>query len=992
MKKRITTIILAICMLACMITAFAADDIKEQSYEYEIAVIKGLGIMSEVAEGDFAPNDIVTRADIADVLSNFLDYGQIASGSGEWEFFGDKTKDEGLKTPPLPVENVFSDVNSSYWAYEQIEKVADYGLMNGTGNGNFSPDENASFNQIIKTVVKLLGYEAKATQLYGGYPKGYRRVALELKLTHGLSIAGDDNVTRGQLAYILYKALFTEVSIPSDISVDGNASYLHYYTTPGKTLLTEQLGVYVAKGILTDNGATSLEGASNVASNRLVVGGKTLNYTDSTRYAYNYIGRHVEAYYFKDGTDYENDLIYVNVSGKDTVVVVKASQKPVLSGNVLYYYDVEDDDKEKITLTDYKYVIYNGEALTSYTSDVVSIDTGTVTVIRDMCDYDILVIQDFESWYVNNVNSDDGTIYDKITGDSIEPSLYENLTVTDTSGAETDINKIAKGTVIDIARNGKTAHIVISDNVKKGTIEALEAGGEGTLVHIGGEAYEIATAYSDYAYRIDFAPGDEVTLYLNSDNKIIYSVEGSASDLDVGYIIKSVQNESGIDKYPETLLSDSSLNATAYKFADRINVSDETGEKHSVKNADFIKKFGSYTGIVRFKTNEEGKINYLEIPINDPETKKGGKLHLIYDSSSAFDENGKVTDKTKAYYKNNIFAGKAIVQSSTKTIVVNPNKRNSKEGYIHSTTNSPISNEQAHNMAVYTTVAGSYSAEYAVLTSATATAGDVDYYQNKKIAILKEITRGLNEQGEPATKLYVYDLSPNTPVEKAYYVRDDCKVNTAMGNPLDSSMQDGDLSRLGVGDMITWATDDEGNIKELRLIWDENGDNQASPISTGGTPGGFTGCYGYFDITRESEVANVMRPVSIPNPWGTISNDPQINYANSKDFTGGQARFIYGFPVDMSSGAVRLTTYDIVKNGFDSATLDMDLFKTEVWMPKSKTVVVNIKNGTATFKSGSILNEELRTYADYGEDCSRVINISSFATCWRFVVINDYTD
>ena len=983
--KRIIATFLTFCLLLSSVGVVAMQDVAGHTYEEEIKVVEGLGLMDQIAEGEFSPDAIVTRADIADLLSRFIAYGQGDSENDSWFFFGDASEDEGLKTPPEPKKYMFEDVDASHWAYQQIEKAVTFGLMRGTETNLFSPDENATLDQVVKTIVSLLGYGPKAEQLYGGYPDGYYRVATELGLLKGFTITREQTVTRAQFAVIVYRALFTEVSM-IDGYVTGNAdAYLNYYTQKGKTLLTEQLGLYEIEGQMTDNGITSLQGKSKVKDKKLVINGKTLYYTDDTYYARDFIGRDVTAYYFKDGSDNEYQLVYAYLTGDDEVTVIDANEDPKLSGNTLKYESKLTDDTEEIDLTDFKYVILNGEAVTSYLPSIVEITQGTVTVVQSEDNYDVLIIESYESWYVNNVNATNGKIYDKITGGIFDPLLYDNITVVTTNGEKTDLTKIGKGSVIDIARNGKSAYIIISSNAKTGIIQQVLDSGEEFEVYIDDEPYVIAEPYYNYDKRSKFKIGTEITLYLNSENKVIYAVDGAVSDLSVGYLITAANNTNRLDSYPEALISETSLNATIYRFADRVRISDETGEESTVEVQNFISEFGSYKGIVRYKKNDEGRITYIEKPILDPETKIGGKLHVIYSSADGYDPaTGALVDDSKTYFKNTIFAGKAIVTTSAKVIAVDPAKKTTKEGFIHGDSSSLISNEEDYNMTVYTTVAGSYSAEFAVLETDSASAGAIDYYQNKKFAVLQKITTGVDDEGEAATKLYVYDMSLATPQEVVYYATDDCVINTAMANPFGGTLE--------VGDIISWGTNDEGKINEIRVIWDENAENPASPIAQGGTKGSFTGCYGYYDALRASEINNVAKPAWIPNPWGTVTNDPKVESSNSESFSGGQARFIYGFPLDTYGGAVRITTYDVVKNGFNPATLDTDLFKTEVWLPGTKVTAVNFKNNKVTCVSGSVLNDQLRTYADYNKDSSRVILISAFSTCWRMIIINGYSE
>lgn len=62
----------------------------------------------------------------------------------------------GLAVPALAVGPTFNDVPSTYWGYADIEAVAEAGLMNGTGNGAFSPEMKVSAAQFLTLLGRLV--------------------------------------------------------------------------------------------------------------------------------------------------------------------------------------------------------------------------------------------------------------------------------------------------------------------------------------------------------------------------------------------------------------------------------------------------------------------------------------------------------------------------------------------------------------------------------------------------------------------------------------------------------------------------------------------------------------------------------------------------------------------------------------------------------------------------------------------------------------------
>lgn len=69
---------------------------------------------------------------------------------------GGRSPLDGNYAYTLPKEDKmrFEDVPKTHWAYEYIDKVSDSGIMIGTGDGKFSPDEPLTRAQAAKILVK----------------------------------------------------------------------------------------------------------------------------------------------------------------------------------------------------------------------------------------------------------------------------------------------------------------------------------------------------------------------------------------------------------------------------------------------------------------------------------------------------------------------------------------------------------------------------------------------------------------------------------------------------------------------------------------------------------------------------------------------------------------------------------------------------------------------------------------------------------------------
>lgn len=120
----------------------------------------------------------------------------------------------GMFVTMASAEEVFSDVSASAWYAEDVAFVAEKGLMNGTGNNQFSPN-NATTRAMVATILwRLAGSPApKASSGFVDVPDGkwYSDAIAWMKevgLTNGKSnnkFGTDDPITREELATFLFR-------------------------------------------------------------------------------------------------------------------------------------------------------------------------------------------------------------------------------------------------------------------------------------------------------------------------------------------------------------------------------------------------------------------------------------------------------------------------------------------------------------------------------------------------------------------------------------------------------------------------------------------------------------------------------------------------------------------------------------------------------------------------------------------------------------------
>ena len=188
-KKFLALVLAMMMVVGGMVTVSAAEEAATYDYTVAAEALADLGIVKGTSDDviDFALEDKVVRYQMALLIA------RIMTGEVDDSYWS-KTLEN---TTPFPdVTNYFGAI--SFVASKENEIILGY------PNGNFGPDDGITYNDALTMAVRALGYK----QLV--YPTGFVNTANELGLTEGLEeLAGDTQLTRGQMFQIIYNLLFT---------------------------------------------------------------------------------------------------------------------------------------------------------------------------------------------------------------------------------------------------------------------------------------------------------------------------------------------------------------------------------------------------------------------------------------------------------------------------------------------------------------------------------------------------------------------------------------------------------------------------------------------------------------------------------------------------------------------------------------------------------------------------------------------------------------
>ena len=188
MKRKLLSLLTAagLCLgLTGYAGAASFPDVSEADTALAVEVLSGLGIVSGGSDGNYYPDQGLTRA-------QFCKLAVLAEGHG------DQVSGSAYRT-------LFSDVAGSHWAASYINLACEEGLVSGYGNGTFGPDDPVTVGQAVTVVLRLLGYTTD--QVGPFWPEDYMVLGERLGLLEGVSDDPDHALTRGEAALMLYALL-----------------------------------------------------------------------------------------------------------------------------------------------------------------------------------------------------------------------------------------------------------------------------------------------------------------------------------------------------------------------------------------------------------------------------------------------------------------------------------------------------------------------------------------------------------------------------------------------------------------------------------------------------------------------------------------------------------------------------------------------------------------------------------------------------------------
>lgn len=586
-KKLLCALIAAAVTSAAMLIPPVSASVSEQDEKVNFLI--NIGIMNPITDEQIQLVDTVKRKDFAVLLTRMLNGGRDAENSGKCEFVDVDIKDAAT-----------ADI---VYAYE-------HNILNGYGEGIFRPEVAVKYEEAVKCLVCMLGYNMEA-ELRGGFPNGYMQTAASLGMLDGISAQSGEFIGLKDLAALIYNSL----DVPY-MTAEYSGGQIQYVKSEESTVLSESFDMYDDKGIITANSKTSLDGSAAAASGYVIINGEM--YETGKTNAEEMIGQYVKFYYTNPKNSDEKTLTVVTAyASKNNVLKISGediTEVYLAAGNVNSEIKYAPDGGSKVMtakISSKADVIRNGVVCFDYDKKTFMPDTGTVTLIDNNGDgiYEVISVESTDTYTVKTASAYYGKVvdfYDETKTLSADENDGSNvITIIKTDGEKGTFADIKTWDVLSVCEarteTEKYVEIKISRNVVTGKLTSISD----DSVSIDGTEYKLNNTFKKYVEKnlVSLKTGVTQDFCIDVYGRLAAIKEGKADGK--YYYIKNVSKS---DNGESTIISAWNISANEWESYEldgskKISVNDSSKKPEDIKTLE--KSF------VRLIKNSSGNITKI---------------------------------------------------------------------------------------------------------------------------------------------------------------------------------------------------------------------------------------------------------------------------------------------------------------------------------------------------------------------------------------------
>lgn len=751
MKKTFTALMLAMLLIlqpVMPISAAKTSDLSDWEYADAVKLFNDIGLY-ESADAEKSKSVAVSRADFALYAARMTGFDSNSKSDVRY----------------------FADVPMEHWAQSSINYLVECGAVSVSENKLFRPDDTVKPDEAVKIIVTLLGY-GRYAELSGGFPTGYYKAAR----TADLDTFSSDTVTFADCTLFFLSAMRAKFNDISGVE-DGNVIYDN---DTDKTLFSVYWDIYEYSGRLNAVRGASLIRGFDADEDSVRVGDELFK-TDGVDYSDSF-GCEVIVFYEKKNGSSTKTVIHL-YSDMDNNRICDVDAEDFDSFSSEYKFNYYKDDKEySLTVSKNASILKNGKMLDSGISAAFSDDNDFYRLIDSDSDgkYETVLIYDYTAVYVSSKDSEKNIIYDKISSSSIQ--LTDEFRIIGTDGSELEFDRINNGDILNIFASDSYMTIYVTNNPVTGKITGVSKS-EKEIV-IGDARRKMQSEFWD-KYESELNIGSEYVFYTDKYGYIVYAEHKNGGKTRFGYLIKSALSND-LDKCLMFKIFSEDGEMLSLKCADKVETDGEKYNRENVEAALCNANDGRLTQIIRFETDSDGNIDFID-------TKKKGDKESDYSLSHTF------TGTSMMYTAGlvNRFGAYGLCRRTALGFIVPPADQadTASDDMYYIMPQSYLSTSiRAQKVDLYSVDSSDPFAAAAVIEES----GKV-LQESTQFSVIKSISRKMTPDGDDLEAITVFDSS-----ESEYYV--------------DSSLKLSDLN-IGEGDAVRIGTNSKGYVNQIDILF-----------------------------------------------------------------------------------------------------------------------------------------------------------------------------
>lgn len=563
-------------------------------------VLDYIGVM-QMTEDEYKVEKNLTRAEFADYLAH------------------------GLKIDKAENSNHFKDIGADHWASLSVNGLAERGVIKGTGDSLFNPDEYITYVEACKMVISAIGFSEYA-EAVGGFPYGYlstvKALDIDIYINDSKYLSMEEGVS------LLFNAFAAGVADYSKISVkDGK--YNKKLEKSNKSIFSMYYDLYIEEGIVTSYFTGAMEGCREANENEVGISDEIF-YLEKSINAKDFFTYNVDYVYIKSG-DKQGTIVYIEK--RKTKNDIKISHDDIIGFDEdSYYIEYEKLDKIlKKRIDKSAKILLNGRIETTMSlqtiinSFVNKEARGTITLrsLNNNDNFDCILIYSYKTMAVLQTNEDKSILYNyNKTGEFIDVSDYNNVIIKDINNVTIDLdNNIPFVASVAVSTDKESAEIIVSKNIETivpkvlyektcsidtddGTIKCDKAFFElyKDKIKLGKGINVICDVFGYITCLIDKNDDTPVSGYITA-----IALDSSSIDQDV--LIKMYTENGEMEIY--YVADKIKIDGITYRYDDKVKILNCLAST-PIKSIENFSKYKADRQLVLYTLNSEGKINYID--------------------------------------------------------------------------------------------------------------------------------------------------------------------------------------------------------------------------------------------------------------------------------------------------------------------------------------------------------------------------------------------